>query len=166
MLNRINKKIGIIIVCFIYIIGIGFIFIQSSMEWNRIAKEREKFYIVMDSNKKDILKIEKKYLLSSEISKIYFTKTGDDKLYTVEDKALIEDIMSKTDFGKFVFDDSSMMSSVDISMEILNSGNTINISLSTEDKLALLKYNNSTFSVVVNDDFYNFIYNLFAKIKG
>ena len=56
-----NIKFAIILTSIIEIFGLGIIFYQSSVEAGRIQKERDKYYIVVDVNKKDVLKIEKKY---------------------------------------------------------------------------------------------------------
>lgn len=161
-----NKKIGILIAILIYILGISIIFVQSKIEADKITKEREKFYIVMDTNKKDVLKIEKKYFNSSSINKMKIIKTGDDKIYSIEDKKLMEDIMDKMDFLKFVSDSSLNMSTEDITFEIVTESNVLSITMSQENKVATLKYNDSTLLVTVTDEFYDMIYSIYDKVKS
>ena len=122
--------------------------------------------IITDVNKKDVLKIEKKYLTATEIDNIKFTKSGDEKVYTIEDNRLIEDIIFMLDFSKFVYDDKMTMGEEDINLQILTSINKINLSVSAESKVATLKYNDSTFIVNLTDDFYNFIYDFYSKISN
>lgn len=161
-----SKKIGILISILIYILGIGIIFVQSKIEANKITKEREKFYIIMDTNKKDVLKIEKKHFDSLSINKMKIIKTGDDKIYSIEDKKLMEDIMAKMNFLEFVSDSSLNMSKEDITFEIATESNVLSITMSQEDKVATLKYNDSTLLVTVTDEFYDMIYSIYDKVKS
>ena len=161
-----SKKIVIVLILFIQIVGLSSIFFQSKLERDKIEKERAKYYIITDVNKKDVLKIEKKYLTATEIDNIKFTKSGDEKVYTIEDNRLIEDIIFMLDFSKFVYDDKMTMGEEDINLQILTSINKINLSVSAESKVATLKYNDSTFIVNLTDDFYNFIYDFYSKISN
>lgn len=166
MINLKQKKKSFIIAIFIYLIGIIAIFIQTKSEYNRIMKQREKYYIIMDANNKDILKIDKKYFFPTDIEKIKLKQKDNEKVYTIEDKKLIEDIMKEVDFGKFIYNQTSVDINEDIKVEIFNLSNLLSISLSKDDKNAILNYENKKFSVTVNDNFYNFIYELFNKISG
>lgn len=160
-----NIKFAIILTSIIEIFGLGIIFYQSSVEAGRIQKERDKYYIVVDVNKKDVLKIEKKYLSSQELNKIKIIKAGNEKKYIIEDKKLMDDIISKVEFGKFVSNPSLNMGTEDLNIAFESNNNNVSISLSAEDKTAILKYNESAFLVTVTEDFYNFIYDLFSKIS-
>ncbi|MBK1468488.1 hypothetical protein [Parvimonas parva] len=160
-----NIKFAIILTSIIEIFGLGIIFYQSSVEAGRIQKERDKYYIVVDVNKKDVLKIEKKYLSSQELNKIKIIKAGNEKKYIIEDKKLMDDIISKVEFGKFVSNPSLNMGTEDLNIAFESNNNNVSISLSAEDRTAILKYNESAFLVTVTEDFYNFIYDLFSKIS-
>lgn len=160
-----NIKFAIILTSIIEIFGLGIIFYQSSVEAGRIQKERDKYYIVVDVNKKDVLKIEKKYLSSQELNKIKIIKAGNEKKYIIEDKKLIDDIISKVEFGKFVSNPSLNMGTEDLNIAFESNNNNVSISLSAEDRTAILKYNDSAFLVTVTEDFYNFIYELYSKIS-
>lgn len=160
-----NIKFAIILTSIIEIFGLGIIFYQSSVEAGRIQKERDKYYIVVDVNKKDVLKIEKKYLSSQELNKIKIIKAGNEKKYIIEDKKLMDDIISKVEFGKFVSNPSLNMGTEDLNIAFESNNNNFSISLSAEDRTAILKYNESAFLVTVTEDFYNFIYDLFSKIS-
>ena len=160
-----NIKPVYIIVLIIEIIGLGLIFYQSSLERANVRKEREKYYIVTDMNKNDVLKIEKKHLSSQELNKIVITKAENDKKYIVEDKKLMDDIISKIEFSKFVSNSELTMEKEDITITFESNNNVFSISLSSEDKTAVLKYNEYSFFVTVSDDFYNFVYELYSKIS-
>lgn len=160
-----NIKFAIILTSIIEIFGLGIIFYQSSVETGRIQKERDKYYIVVDVNKKDVLKIEKKYLSSQELNKIKIIKAGNEKKYIIEDKKLMDDIISKVEFGKFVSNPSLNMGTEDLNIAFESNNNNVSISLSAEDRTAILKYNDSAFLVTVTEDFYNFIYELYSKIS-
>lgn len=160
-----NIKFAIILTSIIEIFGLGIIFYQSSVEAGRIQKERDKYYIVVDVNKKDVLKIEKKYLSSQELNKIKIIKAGNEKKYIIEDKKLMDDIISKVEFGKFVSNPSLNMGTEDLNIAFESNNNNVSISLSAEDRTAILKYNDSAFLVTVTEDFYNFVYELFSKIS-
>ncbi|WP_311526024.1 hypothetical protein [uncultured Parvimonas sp.] len=160
-----NIKFAIILTSIIEIFGLGIIFYQSSVEAGRIQKERDKYYIVVDVNKKDVLKIEKKYLSSQELNKIKIIKAGNEKKYIIEDKKLMDDIISKVEFGKFVSNPSLNMGTEDLNIAFESNNNNVSISLSAEDRTAILKYNDSAFLVTVTEDFYNFIYELYSKIS-
>lgn len=160
-----NIKFAIILTSIIEIFGLGIIFYQSSVEAGRIQKERDKYYIVVDVNKKDVLKIEKKYLSSQELNKIKIIKAGNEKKYIIEDKKLMDDIISKVEFGKFVSNPSLNMGTEDLNIAFESNNNNVSISLSAEDRTAILKYNESAFLVTVTEDFYNFVYDLFSKIS-
>ena len=160
-----NIKFAIILTSIIEIFGLGIIFYQSSVEAGRIQKERDKYYIVVDVNKKDVLKIEKKYLSSQELNKIKIIKAGNEKKYIIEDKKLMDDIISKVEFGKFVSNPSLNMGTEDLNIAFESNNNNVSISLSAEDRTAILKYNESTFLVTVTEDFYNFVYELYSKIS-
>ncbi|WP_308577365.1 hypothetical protein [uncultured Parvimonas sp.] len=160
-----NIKFAIILTSIIEIFGLGIIFYQSSVEGGRIQKERDKYYIVVDVNKKDVLKIEKKYLSSQELNKIKIIKAGNEKKYIIEDKKLMDDIISKVEFGKFVSNPSLNMGTEDLNIAFESNNNNVSISLSAEDRTAILKYNDSAFLVTVTEDFYNFVYELFSKIS-
>ncbi|KXB64407.1 hypothetical protein HMPREF3181_01535 [Parvimonas sp. KA00067] len=160
-----NIKFAIILTSIIEIFGLGIIFYQSSVEAGRIQKERDKYYIVVDVNKKDVLKIEKKYLSSQELNKIKIIKAGNEKKYIIEDKKLMDDIISKVEFGKFVSNPSLNMGTEDLNIAFESNNNNVSISLSAEDRTAILKYNESAFLVTVTEDFYSFIYDLFSKIS-
>lgn len=160
-----NIKPVYIIVLIIEIIGLGLIFYQSSLERANVRKEREKYYIVTDMNKNDVLKIEKKHLSSQELNKIVITKAENDKKYIVEDKKLMDDIISKIEFSKFVSNSELSMGKEDITITFESNNNVFSISLSSEDKTAVLKYNEYSFFVTVSDDFYNFVYELYSKIS-
>ena len=160
-----NIKFAIILTSIIEIFGLGIIFYQSSVEAGRIQKERDKYYIVVDVNKKDVLKIEKKYLSSQELNKIKIIKAGNEKKYIIEDKKLMDDIISKVEFGKFVSNPSLNMGTEDLNIAFESNNNNVSISLSAEDRTPILKYNESAFLVTVTEDFYNFIYDLFSKIS-
>lgn len=160
-----NIKFAIILTSIIEIFGLGIIFYQSSVEAGRIQKERDKYYIVVDVNKKDVLKIEKKYLSSQELNKIKIIKAGNEKKYIIEDKKLMDDIISKVEFGKFVSNPSLNMGTEDLNIAFESNNNNVSLSLSAEDRTAILKYNESAFLVTVTEDFYNFIYDLFSKIS-
>ena len=159
-----NIKPVYIIVLIIEIIGLGLIFYQSSLERANVRKEREKYYIVTDMNKNDVLKIEKKYLSSQELNKIVITKAENDKKYIVEDKKLMDDIIAKIEFSKFVSNSELSMGKEDITITFESNNNVFSITLSEEDKTAILKYNEYSFFVTVSDDFYNFVYDLYSKI--
>ena len=158
-------KFAIILTSIIEIFGLGIIFYQSSVEAGRIQKERDKYYIVVDVNKKDVLKIEKKYLSSQELNKIKIIKAGNEKKYIIEDKKLMDDIISKVEFGKFVSNPSLNMGTEDLNIAFESNNNNVSISLSAEDRTAILKYNESAFLVTVTEDFYNFVYELYSKIS-
>lgn len=160
-----NIKFAIILTSIIEIFGLGIIFYQSSVEAGRIQKERDKYYIVVDVNKKDVLKIEKKYLSSQELNKIKIIKAGNEKKYIIEDKKLMDDIISKVEFGKFVSNPSLNMGTEDLNIAFESNNNNVSISLSAEDRTGILKYNDSAFLVTVTEDFYNFIYELYSKIS-
>lgn len=160
-----NIKPVFILVLLIEIIGLGLIFYQSSLERAKFRKEREKYYIVTDMNKNDVLKIEKKHLSSQELNKIVITKAENDKKYIVEDKKLMDDIISKIEFSKFVSNSELTMEKEDITITFESNNNVFSISLSSEDKTAVLKYNEYSFFVTVSDDFYNFVYELYSKIS-
>ncbi len=161
-----NIKLVFILVLLIEIIGLGLIFYQSSLEKAKVRKEREKYYIVTDINNNDVLKIEKKYLSPQELNKIVITKAGNDKKYIIEDKKLMEDIISKFEFSKFVSNSELTMGTEDITITFENNNNNVfSISLSAEDRTATLKYNEYSFLVTVTDDFYNFVYELYSKIS-
>ncbi|BFT66377.1 hypothetical protein [uncultured Parvimonas sp.] len=160
-----NIKFAIILTSIIEIFGLGIIFYQSSVEAGRIQKERDKYYIVVDVNKKDVLKIEKKYLSSQELNKIKIIKAGNEKKYIIEDKKLMDDIISKVEFGKFVSNPSLNMGTEDLNIAFESNNNNVSISLSAEDRTAILKYNESAFLVTVTEDFYNFVYELYSKIS-
>ena len=160
-----NIKPVYIIVLIIEIIGLGLIFYQSSLERANVRKEREKYYIVTDMNKNDVLKIEKKHLSSQELNKIVITKAENDKKYIVEDKKLMDDIIAKIEFSKFVSNSELSMGKEDITITFESNNNVFSISLSSEDKTAVLKYNEYSFFVTVSDDFYNFVYELYSKIS-
>lgn len=160
-----NIKFAIILTSIIEIFGLGIIFYQSSVEAGRIQKERDKYYIVVDVNKKDVLKIEKKYLSSQELNKIKIIKAGNEKKYIIEDKKLMDDIISKVEFGKFVSNPSLNMGTEDLNIAFESNNNNVSISLSAEDRTAILKYNDSAFLVTVTEDFYNFVYELYSKIS-
>ena len=160
-----NIKNIIILVLIIEIVGLGLIFYQSSLERAKVRKEREKYYIVTDMNKNDVLKIEKKHLSSQELNKIVITKAENDKKYIVEDKKLMDDIVSKIEFSKFVSNSELTMEKEDITITFESNNNVFSISLSSEDKTAVLKYNEYSFFVTVSDDFYNFVYELYSKIS-
>lgn len=160
-----NIKPVFILVLLIEIIGLGLIFYQSSLERAKVKKEREKYYIVTDMNKNDVLKIEKKHLSSQELNKIVITKAENDKKYIVEDKKLMDDIISKIEFSKFVSNSELTMEKEDITITFESNTNVFSISLSSEDKTAVLKYNEYSFFVTVSDDFYNFVYELYSKIS-
>lgn len=160
-----NIKPVFILVLLIEIIGLGLIFYQSSLERAKVRKEREKYYIVTDMNKNDVLKIEKKHLSSQELNKIVITKAENDKKYIVEDKKLMDDIVSKIEFSKFVSNSELTMEKEDITITFESNNNVFSISLSSEDKTAVLKYNEYSFFVTVSDDFYNFVYELYSKIS-
>ena len=159
-----NIKPVYIIVLIIEIIGLGLIFYQSSLERANVRKEREKYYIVTDMNKNDVLKIEKKYLSSQELNKIVITKAENDKKYIIEDKKLMDDIISKVEFSKFISNSELTMGKEDITITFESNNNVFSITLSEEDKTAILKYNEYSFFVTVSDDFYNFVYDLYSKI--
>lgn len=160
-----NIKPVFILVLLIEIIGLGLIFYQSSLERAKVRKEREKYYIVTDMNKNDVLKIEKKHLSSQELNKIVIAKAENDKKYIVEDKKLMDDIISKIEFSKFVSNSELTMEKEDITITFESNNNVFSISLSSEDKTAFLKYNEYSFFVTVSDDFYNFVYELYSKIS-
>ncbi|MFT4445296.1 hypothetical protein [Parvimonas sp. G1967] len=160
-----NIKPVFILVLLIEIIGLGLIFYQSSLERAKVRKEREKYYIVTDMNKNDVLKIEKKHLSSQELNKIVITKAENDKKYIVEDKKLMDDIISKIEFSKFVSNSELTMEKEDITITFESNNNVFSISLSSEDKTAVLKYNEYSFFATVSDDFYNFVYELYSKIS-
>lgn len=160
-----NIKFAIILTSIIEIFGLGIIFYQSSVEAGRIQKERDKYYIVVDVNKKDVLKIEKKYLSSQELNKIKIIKAENEKKYIIEDKKLMDDIISKVEFGKFVSNPSLNMGTEDLNIAFESNNNNVSISLSAEDRTAILKYNDSAFLVTVTEDFYNFVYELYSKIS-
>lgn len=160
-----NIKPVYIIVLIIEIIGLGLIFYQSSLERANVRKEREKYYIVTDMNKNDVLKIEKKHLSSQELNKIVITKAENDKKYIVEDKKLMDDIIAKIEFSKFVSNSELSMGKEDITITFESNNNVFSISLSEEDKTAVLKYNEYSFFVTVPDGFYNFVYELYSKIS-
>ena len=160
-----NIKFAIILTSIIEIFGLGIIFYQSSVEAGRIQKERDKYYIVVNVNKKDVLKIEKKYLSSQELNKIKIIKAGNEKKYIIEDKKLMDDIISKVEFGKFVSNPSLNMGTEDLNIAFESNNNNVSISLSAEDRTAILKYNESAFLVTVTEDFYNFVYELYSKIS-
>lgn len=160
-----NIKPVFILVLLIEIIGLGLIFYHSSLERAKVRKEREKYYIVTDMNKNDVLKIEKKHLSSQELNKIVITKAENDKKYIVEDKKLMDDIISKIEFSKFVSNSELTMEKEDITITFESNNNVFSISLSSEDKTAVLKYNEYSFFVTVSDDFYNFVYELYSKIS-
>ena len=160
-----NIKNIIILVLIIEIVGLGLIFYQSSLERAKVRKEREKYYIVTDMNNNDVLKIEKKYLSSQELNKIVITKSGNDKKYIIEDKKLMDDVISKFEFSKFVSNSELTMGTEDITITFESNNNVFSISLSAEDRTATLKYNEYSFLVTVNDDFYNFVYELYSKIS-
>ncbi|EGV08722.1 hypothetical protein HMPREF9127_1374 [Parvimonas sp. oral taxon 393 str. F0440] len=141
------------------------IFYHSSLERAKVRKEREKYYIVTDMNKNDVLKIEKKHLSSQELNKIVITKAENDKKYIVEDKKLMDDIISKIEFSKFVSNSELTMEKEDITITFESNNNVFSISLSSEDKTAVLKYNEYSFFVTISDDFYNFVYELYSKIS-
>lgn len=160
-----NIKNIIILVLIIEIVGLGLIFYQSSLKRAKVRKEREKYYIVTDINNNDVLKIEKKYLSPQELNKIVITKAGNDKKYIIEDKKLMGDIISKSEFSKFVSNSELTMGTEDITITFENNNNVFSISLSAEDRTATLKYNEYSFLVTVTDDFYNFVYELYSKIS-
>ena len=160
-----NIKNIIILVLIIEIVGLGLIFYQSSLERAKVRKEREKYYIVTDINNNDVLKIEKKYLSPQELNKIVITKAGNDKKYIIEDKKLMEDVISKFEFSKFVSNSELTMWTEDITITFESNNNVFSISLSAEDRTATLKYNEYSFLVTVTDDFYNFVYELYSKIS-
>ncbi|WP_455058825.1 hypothetical protein [Parvimonas micra] len=160
-----NIRPIVIIVLVIEFLGLGTIFYQSSVERARLRKEREKYYIVTDANKNDVLKIEKKYLSSQELNKIVITKADSDKKYIIEDKKLMDDVIAKVDFTKFVSNSNLTMGTIDLTINFESNNNVFTISLSAEDKTATLKYNEYTFYVIVSDDFYNFVYDLYSKIS-
>lgn len=160
-----NIKNIIILVLIIEIVGLGLIFYQSSLERAKVRKEREKYYIVTDINNNDVLKIEKKYLSPQELNKIVITKAGNDKKYIIEDKKLMEDVISKFEFSKFVSNPELTMGTEDITITFESNNNVFSISLSAEDRTATLKYNEYSFLVTVTDDFYNFVYELYSKIS-
>lgn len=166
MQNLKKKRNAILVSILIYIVGLSLIFIQQKIEFYNIQKQREGYYILVDKNKKDILKIDKKYFLPKEIKKIKFLKKGDEKFYTIEDINLIEDLISKIDIGKFIYDKDILEIQEDITIEIVNLSNSLSISLSKDDKNAVLTYGDDKFFVTVDEEFYNFIYDLFDKILG
>ena len=136
------------------------------IENNRIKKQRDGYYIIMDKNQKDVLKIDKKYFNLEKIEKIRFSKKDEQRVYTVEDKKLIEDIMDKINFGKFVYDEDISEIEQDITVTIFNSSNLLTITLSKDDKNAVLDYNDKKFLVTVDEEFYDFIYDLYDKISS
>lgn len=166
MLNLKKKRNAIFIAIFIYILGISIIFFQTMIENNRIKKQRDGYYIIMDKNQKDVLKIDKKYFNLEKIEKIRFSKKNEQRVYTVEDKKLIEDIMDKINFGKFVYDEDISEIEQDITVTIFNSSNLLTITLSKDDKNAVLDYNDKKFLVTVDEEFYDFIYDLYDKISS
>lgn len=166
MLNLKKKKNAILVSVAIYILGLSLIFIQVRLYDYKIQKEREGYYIVVDKDKKDILKIDKKYFLPKEIKKIKFSKKDDEKFYTVEDRNLIEDLISKINIGNFIYDKDILEINEDITIEIVNLSNSLVISLSKDEKNAALTYGNDKFFVTVDDEFYDFIYDFFNKILG
>lgn len=161
---RKNFKKLIILISLIEIFGLCIIFLQTKIEINRILRDRENYYIVVDTNNKDVLKIDRKYLSSNELNRIKITKSGNDKKYIIEDKRLIDDIIAKIDFKNFISNPNLNMISEDLKISFEGNNNIFSISLSQEDKIAFLKYNDSSFLVTVSDEFYNFIYDLFSKI--
>ncbi|MBF1294646.1 MAG: hypothetical protein HXM96_00860 [Parvimonas sp.] len=160
-----NIKNIIIIVFIIEIIGLGLITYNSIVERGRIRKERDKYYIVTDINHNDVLKIEKKYLSTQELNKIVITKVENDKKYIIEDKKLMDDVISKLEFNKFVSDSKLTMDNEDITISFENNNNILSITLSSEGRTGSLKYNDASFLITVSDDFYNFIYELYSKIS-
>ena len=101
-----------------------------------------------------------------KIEKIRFSKKDEQRVYTVEDKKLIEDIMDKINFGKFVYDEDISEIEQDITVTIFNSSNLLTITLSKDDKNAILDYNDKKFLVTVDEEFYDFIYDLYDKISS
>ncbi|MEB3025315.1 MULTISPECIES: hypothetical protein [unclassified Parvimonas] len=160
-----NIKNVIILVFIIEFVGLGLIFYRSSVERGKIRKEREKYYIVTDINHNDVLKIEKKYLSSQELNKIVITKVENDKKYIIEEKKLMDDVISKLDFNKFISNSKLNMGTEDITISFESNNNTLSITLSAEDRTATLKYNDYSFTITVSDEFYNFIYELYSRIS-
>jgi len=160
-----NIKNVIILVFIIEFVGLGLIFYRSSVERGKIRKEREKYYIVTDINHNDVLKIEKKYLSSQELNKIVITKVENDKKYIIEEKKLMDDVISKLDFNKFISNSKLNMRTEDITISFESNNNTLSITLSAEDRTATLKYNDYSFTITVSDEFYNFIYELYSRIS-
>jgi hypothetical protein len=160
-----NIKNVIILVFIIEFVGLGLIFYRSSVERGKIRKEREKYYIVTDINHNDVLKIEKKYLSSQELNKIVITKVENDKKYIIEEKKLMDDVISKLDFNKFISNSKLNMGTEDITISFESNNNTLSITLSAEDRAATLKYNDYSFTITVSDEFYNFIYELYSRIS-
>ena len=109
--------------------------------------------------------MKKKYLSPQELNKIVITKAGNDKKYIIEDKKLMEDVISKFEFSKFVSNSELTMGTEDITITFESNNNVFSISLSAEDRTATLKYNEYSFLVTVTDDFYNFVYELYSKIS-
>ena len=147
-----NIKNIIILVLIIEIVGLGLIFYQSSLERAKVRKES--YEIALQNNS---LKIEKKYLSPQELNKIVIIKAGNDKKYIIEDKKLMEDVISKFEFSKFVSNSELTMGTEDITITFESNNNVFSISLSAEDRTATLKYNEYSFLVTVTDDFYNFV---------
>ncbi|XTI74069.1 hypothetical protein ACP4DD_05185 [Parvimonas sp. G1425] len=77
----------------------------------------------------------------------------------------MDDIISKIEFSKFVSNSELTMEKEDITITFESNNNVFSISLSSEDKTAVLKYNEYSFFVTVSDDFYNFVYELYSKIS-
>jgi len=82
-----------------------------------------------------------------------------------EAKKLMDDVISKLDFNKFISNSKLNMGTEDITISFESNNNTLSITLSAEDRAATLKYNDYSFTITVSDEFYNFIYELYSRIS-
>lgn len=163
---KINKKVGISFVILIIIFGLFMIFFTTKTNNDEILRDRQRYHIIIDSNKNDVLKIEKKIFDISNIKYIKITRSNSETVYRIDDKTLMSDIISNINFEKFLYNQAYTMDTEDWTLEIGLSGKTSKFIFSNSSKIVKFNYNDTDFLLEVDDGFYNFMYELFGKLES
>lgn len=166
MNTNLKKKIGLAVSALIIFLGLGIIFLNVRAEKNDIVLDRSKYNIIVNSNNKDILKIEKNLFDSTNINYIKIYRNGSEKIYRIEDKDLIKDIISYVDFNNFKHKDNFTMEKEDLVMEISVKDKIVSFTFSDLSQVIKFKYNESEFLLEIDENLYNFIYELFNKMES
>lgn len=146
--------------------GLFYIYKSSKEEENKIVINRSEYYIITDSNNKDILKIEKKVFDVSNVSYIKIKKIGEDREYRIDDKKLLGDIISFLNFEKFTYSPNSIVENEQWFVEIGYNGMSSILTFSNSSKFVKFNYNSKDFIIEVDDGFYNFMYGIFEKLES